>query len=213
MSALMVMVAVACLVAAMVISLGLAFTGNRGVVEEQFADLAVKMRVAQGALEDAADDENVLRMVLLWTTKRLPQPKSNTPEGEKLSSVLTQAGYYKSSAAATFQAIRILAAIALAVLGLVGSNMSLGEGAGAREPSQRSFLTFWTCWSFVSRQASAFSRQSESSAPNVKSRDRKSAQSLPWYRATFLQARRWVRRSVRFPTARTLRTSSRSLRR
>lgn len=93
--------------------------GNR-MLDERFADLALKMRVSQGGLEgEGADDENLLRMLFRWAAKRVPPPDLNTPTGEKLQQTLAQAGYLKSSAPQTYQVVRVLLAIACGVLGLL----------------------------------------------------------------------------------------------
>ena len=45
------------------------------VVDERFADLAVKVRVAQG-LDGALEDQNLGRMLFRWASKRIPDRKS-----------------------------------------------------------------------------------------------------------------------------------------
>ncbi len=89
------------------------------VVEERFADLAVKIRVAQGALDSDLEDENLGRMLFRWASTKVPAPNMDTPTGEKLAQTLQQAGYLKSSAAQTYQVIRVLLAIGGGVLGLM----------------------------------------------------------------------------------------------
>jgi tight adherence protein C len=88
------------------------------VVEERFADLAVKVRVAQG-LDGALEDQNLGRMLFRWASKRIPPPDLDSPSGEKLQQTLAQAGYLKSSDAQTYQVIRVLLAIGGGVLGLL----------------------------------------------------------------------------------------------
>jgi len=88
------------------------------VVEERFADLAVKVRVAQG-LDGELEDQNLGRMLFRWASKRIPAPDLDSPSGEKLQQTLAQAGYLKSSDAQTYQVIRVLLAIGGGVLGLL----------------------------------------------------------------------------------------------
>ena len=88
------------------------------VVEERFADLAVKVRVAQG-LDGELEDQNLGRMLFRWASKRIPAPDLDSPSGEKLQQTLAQAGYLKSSDAQTYQVMRVLLAIGGGVLGLL----------------------------------------------------------------------------------------------
>ncbi len=109
------------LIGAGAIALYLAVFGGSRAVEERFADIALKMRVAQGALEDGAVDEGLGRMIFRWASKRVPPPNLETPQGEKLAQTLVQAGFIKSTAAQSYRVIRVLAAVACAGFGfLVG---------------------------------------------------------------------------------------------
>jgi tight adherence protein C len=120
MGTLLIAVAAFLLIGAAAFALYLAFYGSHRVVEERFADIAVKMRAAQGGLEgDAMDDEGFARMLLRWAAKRVPPPDLETPQGEKLAQTLQQAGFTRSSAAQTFQVIRVLSAIGLTVAGIL----------------------------------------------------------------------------------------------
>jgi len=97
----------------------LAISPQSRAVDERFADLAVRMRASQGALEGDLQDENLLRMLFKWASKRVPPPNMDTPTGEKLQQTLAQAGFLKSSAPQTYQVIRVLLAIGCGVLGLL----------------------------------------------------------------------------------------------
>jgi len=88
------------------------------VVDERFADLAVKVRVAQG-LDGELEDQNLGRMLFRWASKRIPAPDLDSPSGEKLQATLAQAGYLKSSDAQTYQVMRVLLAIGGGALGLI----------------------------------------------------------------------------------------------
>ena len=56
-----------------------AITPRSRVVDERFADLAVKVRVSQGALEGDLQDDTMLRMLFRWAAKRVPPPNMDTP--------------------------------------------------------------------------------------------------------------------------------------
>lgn len=116
----MISAAVFCLVGATIVLVTMAMSGNSQTVEDRFADLAIRMRASQGTLsEGELNDENFTSMVFKWAAKRVPAPKANTPEGEKLSGMLAQAGFLKSSAVVTFQVTRVFLAIGFAVVGLL----------------------------------------------------------------------------------------------
>src|SRR6266478_767208 len=93
------------------LALFMAISPQSRAVAERFADLAVKVRATQGALEGDDQDDNVLRMLFRWAAKRVPPPNLDTPTGEKLQQTLAQAGYLKSSAPQTYQITRVLLAV------------------------------------------------------------------------------------------------------
>lgn len=120
MSPLLIALAFFFLVGAAGVSLLIAFGGRTRAVEERFADLAIKMRVSQGALEgDGPIDDNVLRMIFRWASKRVPAPDLDTPQGEKLQQTLAQAGFIKSAAPHNYQVVRVLLAVGCGALGLI----------------------------------------------------------------------------------------------
>ncbi len=101
------------------VALYLAISPQSRAVDERFADLTVRMRASQGALAGDLQDDNLLRMLFRWASKRVPPPNLDTPTGEKLQQTLAQAGFLKSSAPQTYQVIRVLLAIGCRVLGLL----------------------------------------------------------------------------------------------
>jgi len=115
----MVGIAVFLLAGAACAALYLAISPQSRAVDERFADLAVKMRASQGALEGDLQDDNLLRMLFRWASKRIPPPNLDTPTGEKLQQTLAQAGFLKSSAPQTYQVTRVLLAIGCGGLGLL----------------------------------------------------------------------------------------------
>ncbi len=119
MSPFIVGIAVFLLAGAACVALYLAISPQSRAVDERFADLAVRMRASQGALEGDLQDDKLLRMLFRWASKRVPPPNMDTPTGEKLQQTLAQAGFLKSSAPQTYQVIRVLLAVGCGVLGLL----------------------------------------------------------------------------------------------
>ena len=115
----MVGITVFFLAAGACVALYLAISPHSRTVDERFADLAVKVRASQGALEGDNQDDNVLRMLFRWAAKRVPAPDLDSPTGEKLRDTLAQAGFLKSSAAHSYQVMRVLLAIGGGILGLI----------------------------------------------------------------------------------------------
>jgi tight adherence protein C len=104
-----------------------ALYGSHRAIEERFADLALRVRAAQGTFEDEEEDlRGFSRLVLQWAAKRVPVPKPDTPEGEKLARTLIQAGYLKSTMPQMFQVIRLgcgaLGALVGALIGILLHN-------------------------------------------------------------------------------------------
>jgi tight adherence protein C len=119
MSPFMIGVAVFFLAGAACAALSFALSPKSRAMEERFADLAVKMRATQGALDGDNQDDTVLRMLFRWAAKRVPPPNLDTPTGEKLQATLAQAGFLKSSAAQNYQVARVLMAAGGGLLGLL----------------------------------------------------------------------------------------------
>jgi tight adherence protein C len=120
MSPFLIAVAFFFLVAAAGFGLYLAVFGSNRVVEERFADLAVKIRMSQGALDGEAEvDESLSRMLFKWASRHIPPPKLDTPQGEKLIQTLAQAGYLKSAAPQAYQVARVLLAAGGGLIGVI----------------------------------------------------------------------------------------------
>jgi tight adherence protein C len=99
------------------IAVYVALYGSHRVLEERFADLAVKIRASQGVFDDDAEhDETLTRMLFKWASSRVPAPDLNTPSGEKLSETLQQAGFTGSGVAHAFQVFRVLSALAVGII-------------------------------------------------------------------------------------------------
>jgi len=112
-----------------------ALYGSHRALEERFADLALKVRASQGVFEDSEEElRGFSRLFLQWAAKRVPVPKADTPEGEKLARTLIQAGYLKSTMPQIFQLFRfgmgllgiLIGVVTGIILGNPGSMMLFG---------------------------------------------------------------------------------------
>ena len=119
MSSLFISIMFFCLVGAAGFAIYLAAFGKNRVIEERFTDLAFKMRIAQGGLDDEAQQATISNLVFRWASQRIPPPDLNSPKGEKLAQTLAQAGFIKSGAAQTFQVLRVFSAGAGAVIAVL----------------------------------------------------------------------------------------------
>ncbi len=119
MSPFFIGIAVFFLAAGACVALYMAISPPSRAVDERFADLAVKMRASQGALDGDLQDDNLLRMLFRWAAKRVPPPDLDSPTGEKLQQTLAQAGFLKSSSAHSYQVTRVLMAVGGGLLGLL----------------------------------------------------------------------------------------------
>jgi tight adherence protein C len=109
-----------------------ALFGSQHAIEERITDMAVKMRVAYGPEADMGLSEaSRARSLFRWVAKRLPEPRADTPQGEKLGHTLVQAGFLRSGALRNFQLIRITSAGAGAILGIA---IPLAIGAHGARP-------------------------------------------------------------------------------
>ncbi|MGH6631089.1 MAG: hypothetical protein ACREB3_15285, partial [Burkholderiales bacterium] len=105
--------------------------GSHRVVEERFADIAVKMRASQGTLEGSAmDDANFARLLFRWAVSRVPAPNLDTPQGEKLVQTLQQAGFFRAGSVQAYQVVRVFSAIGCAVLGFLIGTITLASSQG-----------------------------------------------------------------------------------
>jgi len=127
-SPLFVAVAIFLFVAAAGYTLYVAAYGRHTALEDQLNDLAIKVRMGDGAFADAEGEapEGMGDLLFQWAVRRLPAPKLDTPAGEKLVQTLSHAGFNGSGAIRMFQVIR-LASIATGIL--LAVSLSLLSGA------------------------------------------------------------------------------------
>jgi tight adherence protein C len=128
MSPLLISVMFFCLLGAAGFAIYLAAFGKNRVIEERFTDLAFKMRIAQGGLEDDAQQATISNLVFKWASRRIPPPDLSTPKGEKLAQTLAQAGFIKSGAAQTFQVIRVFCAVGAGAAGFLAALIIGADG-------------------------------------------------------------------------------------
>ncbi len=88
------------------------------------------MRASQGVFEDSEEElRGFSRMFLQWAAKRVPVPKADTPEGEKLARTLIQAGYLKSTMPQIFQVFRFGMGLLGILLGLLAGFLIGNSGS------------------------------------------------------------------------------------
>ncbi len=113
-STLFISISVFCLIGAGGLAVYAALYGSQRVLEGRFADLAVKIRAAQGVFDDGEPvDDNLGRLLFRWAAARVPAPRMDTPAGEKLSDTLMQAGFIGAGVAHAFQVFRVMAAVSV----------------------------------------------------------------------------------------------------
>ncbi|MBF6569782.1 MAG: type II secretion system F family protein [Candidatus Binataceae bacterium] len=80
----------------------------------------MKIRTVQGgSLDDLdGDSETMGRILYQWAARKFPAPKADTPAGEKLSRLLSQAGFLRSADSQVFQVLRVSGIAAGALLGI-----------------------------------------------------------------------------------------------
>ena len=119
MTPLFVSLVVVCMVGVFVTAIYHALYGSHRALEERFADLALKVRASQGTLENSEEElRGFSRIFLQWAAKRVPVPKPDTPEGEKLARTLIQAGYLKSTMPQVYQVFRFGTGLLGALIGV-----------------------------------------------------------------------------------------------
>lgn len=128
---LFVAVALFLFVAAGAYTLYLGVHGSNSLLDDRLGDLAVKVRMTDGVLEHSDDDQGVRKLLLQWAVRRLPAPKLDTPETEKLALTLGHAGFTRPGAVKVFQVVRLVSFIGGALLGFVFELVSGGPIAVA----------------------------------------------------------------------------------
>jgi tight adherence protein C len=100
----------------------LAIDSSPGLLEQQFADLAVKIRSGRGTMDGSeADSAGTARMLLHWAARHMPAANVDSPKGERLAQKLAQAGFPGSNAPRVFTAIRLAGVVSGAAIGFAVS--------------------------------------------------------------------------------------------
>ncbi|MGH8013228.1 MAG: type II secretion system F family protein [Candidatus Binataceae bacterium] len=122
-------VTIFCLLGAAATSLYVGFYGSQRAFQDRFDEMTMKLRAADvDPANEGGTPENFTRTVLRWAMARVPQTKNHTRAVEKLTATLVRAGFLRSSALRTFQAVRLLAIMAGTILGLI-AGLFLKDGA------------------------------------------------------------------------------------
>jgi tight adherence protein C len=110
------------LVAAALAATFAALDTRQRALHDRISDLGMKMRVTYGnpASLDLSS-ESVAHSLFRWVSKRLPEPKADTPQGERVAQLLIQAGYSRSNAPRNFHLLRLASTLLATVLFLVGA--------------------------------------------------------------------------------------------
>ncbi len=114
------------LVGAACMAIYIAMFSNTTPLEDRMADVALKMRLSQGALDDEDQQIPLGKMIFKWASKRIPPPKLDTPNGERLVQTLAQAGFIKSGAAQVYHVARVFCALGGGAIGFLIS-MLMGD--------------------------------------------------------------------------------------
>ena len=120
--------------------------GTRTALEDQLNDLAIKVRISDGAFDntDTESTEGLGPMLMQWAVRRLPAPKLDTPAGEKLIMTLAHAGFTKPGAVRVLQVIRLVSTATGVLLGFV---INMANGAP---------ITFGFAWAFSEKTSVIF---------------------------------------------------------
>ncbi len=110
------------LVAAALAATFAALDTRQRALHDRISDLGMKMRVTYGnpASLDLSS-ESVAHSLFRWVSKRLPEPKADSPRGERVAQLLIQAGYSRSSSLRTFHLLRLVSTLVGTLVLLLGA--------------------------------------------------------------------------------------------
>ncbi|HTW86646.1 MAG TPA: type II secretion system F family protein [Candidatus Binataceae bacterium] len=109
-----------CLMGVVAVGIYAALYGSHRVLDERFADLAVRLRMEhRGYSNGELESPGVARSLVDWILRRVPAPSPESAKGEKISQTLVQAGFIKGSALRTFHALRVIGGLSAGVLILI----------------------------------------------------------------------------------------------
>jgi len=94
--------------------------GGTTALDDRLNDLAVKVRMSDNAFDNEDEmPEGLGKMLLQWAVRRLPNPKLDTPSGERLLHTLSHAGFTSPAAVKMYQLVRLSSMAAVALFGLL----------------------------------------------------------------------------------------------
>jgi len=128
---LFVAVAIFMFVGAAGYTLYLGVYGSHSTLEDRLDELAVRVRMGDGVLDNFNEEapEGLSHLLLQWAVRRLPAPKLDTAAGEKLVQTLSYAGFNGPAAIRIFQVVRLVSAATGALLGILFA-VTMGASIG-----------------------------------------------------------------------------------
>ncbi len=101
---------------------------DRNTLEDQLNELAIRVRMGDGAFSDTGKEQSdkIGDLLLQWAVRRMPAPKLDPAAGEKLGQTLSHAGFTGPGALRTFQVIRL---ICVAIGTVIAVSLSVFTGA------------------------------------------------------------------------------------
>lgn len=90
---------------------------DHNALEDQLNELAIKVRMGDGAFTDRDEEplDGIGDLLLQWAVRRMPAPKIDPAAGEKLSQTLSHAGFTGTGVLRIFQVIRLIS-VAIGIL-------------------------------------------------------------------------------------------------
>jgi tight adherence protein C len=115
---MLVSTAIFCLLGVAGMALYVALYGGHRVFQERFAEMAIKMQIAEGdgMFAGGRAPGGFAHSLFQWALQRMPKTKASR-SSDKITHTLVRAGFVRSGALRTYQLTRI---IALGVTGIVG---------------------------------------------------------------------------------------------
>jgi hypothetical protein len=115
-SSIPISTAIFCLMGLAGMATYLAFYGGHRVFQERFAEMAIKMQIAEGdgKFPDGREPEGFARTLFQRALQRMPKPTS-----DKIINTLVRTGFIRSRALGPLQLIRVICPIVTGIVGLV----------------------------------------------------------------------------------------------
>jgi tight adherence protein C len=132
MSSASVILSIYFLAGAAAVAIYLAFSGGQRQLKDKIEDLAIEARVSRGVFElRPGESEGLARGLLMWASRRMPNPRIDERSAGKLIQTLQQAGYRRASALKTFQLVRFASCAGVTLVALAVAATRDVTGASA----------------------------------------------------------------------------------